>query len=78
MIVAIIYFYYIFNDNARENLLATKVMGGGRAKVNYFFVMSMVMVTAMATTTIVMINPHLFYDSDGIMAVMIYFSFYIR
>ncbi len=33
MIAAIICFLFIFNDNARENLLATKVMGGGRGKV---------------------------------------------
>jgi hypothetical protein len=32
IIGAIIYFLFIFND-ARENLLATKVMGGGRGKV---------------------------------------------
>jgi hypothetical protein len=33
MIAVIIYFLIIFNDNARENLLATKIIGGGRAKV---------------------------------------------
>jgi hypothetical protein len=33
MIAAIIYFLFIFNDSARDNLLATKVMGGGRGKV---------------------------------------------
>jgi hypothetical protein len=32
-IAAIIYFLFIFNDNARENLLARKVIGGGRGKV---------------------------------------------
>jgi hypothetical protein len=32
MIVVIMYFLFIFNDNARENLLAMKI-GGGRAKV---------------------------------------------
>jgi hypothetical protein len=30
MIVAIIHNFFLFNENARENLLATKVMGGGR------------------------------------------------
>jgi hypothetical protein len=78
MIATIVYFLFIFSDNARENLLATKVMGGGRAKVGWFFVMSMVTVTAMATTTIAMINPCLFYQSNGTMAVIIYFLFYIR
>jgi hypothetical protein len=29
-IVTILYFLSIFNENARKNLLATKVMGGGR------------------------------------------------
>ncbi len=33
MIAAIIYFLFIFNENTRFNLLATKVMGGGRRKV---------------------------------------------
>jgi hypothetical protein len=37
VIAVIIYFLFIFNDNARENLLATKVIGGGRAKVGWFF-----------------------------------------
>ncbi len=37
MIAAMIYFLLKFNDNARENLLATKVMGGGRGKVGWFF-----------------------------------------
>jgi hypothetical protein len=32
MIVAILYFF-MFNENGRKNLLATKVMGGGRGKV---------------------------------------------
>jgi hypothetical protein len=39
--------------------------------------MSMVTVTAMATTMIAMINPHLFYDSNGTMVAIIYFSVYI-
>jgi hypothetical protein len=68
MIVAIIYFLFTFNENARENLLATKVIRGGRAKVGCFFVMSMVTVIAIAMTTIVMINPHLFYQDNGTMA----------
>jgi hypothetical protein len=68
MIAAIIYFLFIFNENTRFNLLATKVMGGGRRKVGWFFVMSMVMVTAMATTTIAIIDWHLFYDSNGTVA----------
>jgi hypothetical protein len=33
MIAAILYFLLIFNENARKNLLVTKVMGGGRGKV---------------------------------------------
>jgi hypothetical protein len=33
MIAAILYFLFIFNENARKNLLATKVMEGGREKV---------------------------------------------
>jgi hypothetical protein len=32
VIVAILYFLFIFNKNVRKNLLATKVMGGGREK----------------------------------------------
>jgi hypothetical protein len=39
--------------------------------------MSMVTVTAMAMTTIAMIDCHLFYDSDGTIAAMMYFSIYI-
>jgi hypothetical protein len=39
--------------------------------------MSMVMVTVMATTTIAMIDRHLFYDSNGTIAAITYFSFYI-
>jgi hypothetical protein len=50
MIAAILYFLFIFNKNGRKNLLATKVMGGGRGKVGSFFVMSMVTMTAIATT----------------------------
>jgi hypothetical protein len=34
MIAAIIYFLLRFNENARENLLVTKVMGGGRGIVD--------------------------------------------
>jgi hypothetical protein len=34
MIAVIIYFLFIFNENTRENLLATKVMGGGRGTVS--------------------------------------------
>ncbi len=52
MIAAILYFLFIFNERARKDLLATKVMGGGRGKEGCFFVISMVTVTAMATTTI--------------------------
>jgi hypothetical protein len=37
MIAAILYFLFIFNENARTNLLAMKVMGGGRGKVGGFF-----------------------------------------
>jgi hypothetical protein len=33
MIASILYFLLIFNENARKNLLTTKVMGGGRGKV---------------------------------------------
>jgi hypothetical protein len=33
MIAAIIYIFFTFNDNAREILLVTKVMGRGRGKV---------------------------------------------
>jgi hypothetical protein len=33
MIAVIIYFLFIFNENAREIFLATKVMGGGRGIV---------------------------------------------
>jgi hypothetical protein len=33
MIAAILYFLFIFNENARKNLLATKVLGGRRGKV---------------------------------------------
>jgi hypothetical protein len=33
MIAVIINFLFIFNENARENQLATKVLGGGRGKV---------------------------------------------
>jgi hypothetical protein len=33
MIAAILYFLFKFNDNARENLLAIKILGGGRAKM---------------------------------------------
>jgi hypothetical protein len=32
MIAAILCFLFIFNENVRKNLLATKVMGGGREK----------------------------------------------
>ncbi len=78
MIAAILYFLFIFNENARNNLLATRVMGGGRGKVGCFFVMSMMTVTAMATTKIAMIDCRLFYDSDRTIAGIIYFSFYIR
>ena len=34
MIVAILYFLFVFNDNARENMLGTKLIGGIRAKVS--------------------------------------------
>ncbi len=34
MIAIIIYLTFIFNDNARENRLAMKIMGRGRAKVS--------------------------------------------
>ncbi len=78
MIAAILYFLFTFNENATKNLLATKVMGGGRGKVGCFFVMSMVAVMAMATTTTVMIDHRLFYDSNGTIVAIIYFSFYIR
>jgi hypothetical protein len=37
--------------------------------------MSMVTVTVMATTTIAMINHCLFYDCNGTIAAIIYFSF---
>ncbi len=77
MIAAIIYFLFIFNDYARENLLVTKVIGGRRTKVGLFFVMSMVTVAVMAMTMIAMINLCSFYQSNGTMAVIIYFSFYI-
>jgi hypothetical protein len=30
-------YFFIFNDNARETFLATKVMGGEREKVGWFF-----------------------------------------
>jgi hypothetical protein len=33
MIATILYFLFISNENARKNLLVTKVMGGGRGKV---------------------------------------------
>ncbi len=33
IIVVVIYFLFIFNENARENLWATKGMGGGRVIV---------------------------------------------
>jgi hypothetical protein len=33
MIAATMHFLFIFNENARETLLAMKVMGGGRRKV---------------------------------------------
>ncbi len=33
MKAAILYFLFIFNENAKKNLLATKVMGGGRRKL---------------------------------------------
>ncbi len=33
MITAIIYLLFIFDENVRENLLATKGMGGGRGIV---------------------------------------------
>ncbi len=77
MIAAILYFLFIFNENARKNLLAMKVMGGGREKVGQFFVMSMVTVMAMARTTIAMIDCCSFYDSNGTIAVIICFSFYV-
>jgi hypothetical protein len=75
MIEAILYFLLIFNENARKNLMATKVMWGGRGKVGWFFVMSMVTVTAMATTRIAMIDCHSFYDSNGTIAAIIFFIF---
>ncbi len=78
MIAAILYFLFIFNENARKNLLVAKAMGGGRGMVGCFFVMSMVMVTAMAMTTIAVIDCCLFYDSNGTIAAIICFSFYIR
>jgi hypothetical protein len=34
MILAISYSLFIFNENVRKNLLTTKVMGGGRGKVD--------------------------------------------
>ncbi len=40
--------------------------------------MSMVKATAMATTTTAMIDCHLFHDSDGTKAVIIYFSFFFN
>jgi hypothetical protein len=39
--------------------------------------MSIVMVTAMAMAMIAMIDHHLFCDSDGTIAAIVYFSFYI-
>ncbi len=36
MIAAMLYFCFIFIENARTNLLVTKVMGGGRGKVGCF------------------------------------------
>ncbi len=33
MIAAILYILFTFNENVRKNLLATKVMRGGRGKV---------------------------------------------
>jgi hypothetical protein len=63
--------------NARKFLLGMKVIGGGRGNVGCLFVMSMVMATAMATTMIAMIDCHSFYDSNGTIAAIIYFSFYI-
>ncbi len=78
MIAAILYFLFIFNENARKNSLATKVMGGGRGNVGCFFVLSMATVMAMSTTMTTMIDHRLFYDSDGTIAAIIYFSFYIE
>ncbi len=77
MIAAIIYFLLRFNENARENLLVTKVMGGGRGIVDWFFVMSMVTAMATATTITSMINHCSFHDSVGTIVAIIYFSFYI-
>jgi hypothetical protein len=44
-------FLFIFDENARENLWATKGMGGGRGIVGCVFVMVMVMAMAMAMAT---------------------------
>jgi hypothetical protein len=46
--------------------------GGGWQVIDAIFT-----VMAMATTMIAMINPCSFYQSNGTVAVIIYFSFYI-
>jgi hypothetical protein len=65
MIAAIVYFLFIFNDDARENLLAMKVMGEGRGKVgsniesNYFIntiIISNLSYYTNTTTTITLVN----------------------
>ncbi len=68
---------FIFNENARENLLATKRMGGGKGLVGQFIVMVMVTAMAMAATTTAMIDWCSFHDSDGTIAAIMYFYFYI-
>ncbi len=70
-------FIYIIQWECKVELVGNKVMGGGRRKVGWFFVMSMVTVTAMATTAIAMIDHCSFYTSNGTIATILYYSFYI-
>jgi hypothetical protein len=59
-----------------------KGMEGGRGRGGFFaMAMGMAMATLTTTamaTTMAMINQHLLHDSDGMIEVIVYFSFHIR
>ncbi len=51
-IAAIIFFLFIFDENAPENLWATKGIGGERGIWGWFIIMRMVMAIAMAMAAV--------------------------
>ena len=77
MIVATLYFLFIFNE-CKEEFVGGKGNGRREGKSGLIFIISMVTVKMMATTTIAMIDCCSFYDSNGTMAVIIYIFFHIR